>query len=144
MVCLPVFFHGCQDQFLLGYALIWSILHGEIPASILCSKNSIFVQSLFWCCLQHPSCIHSSCSNSRLIFSKYILNFLFCPPLKYSCYCLLLFVWRADFVMVKTFCCFWLQYSVVQEYYWLLPYLCDTHLQIEYTGFGNGYTKKKV
>jgi len=43
---------------------------------------------------------------------------------------------EADYVMVKTFCCFWLQYGV-WECYWLLPYLCDTHLQIEYTVFWN-------
>jgi len=60
-----------------------------MPSASLRSKYTVLhLQSSFCYYSQHPNCIPGSFSSSKskLIFSKYILNFPFNPTSKYLCY----------------------------------------------------------
>ena len=81
---LIIFFRASQYQFPLASALIWSILHGQVPSATLRSKHTIPHQCpvFFRYYSQHSNCIRSSffSPKSKLIFSKYVLNFPFSRP----------------------------------------------------------------
>ena len=66
----------------------------------------IHVQNSSWHYSWHCNCISSSFSSpiSKLILSKYILNFLFNPSSKYPCYHLCCRCHEDDNVMVAAFC----------------------------------------
>ena len=65
----------------------------------------IYLQSSFRYYSHHPNCIPSSFSSSKskLIFSKYSLNFPFNPSSKYLCYYLYRMCNKADCAMVAAF-----------------------------------------
>ena len=77
---IPVPFRICINL----VQLTWS---NTFCQSMKQTQLLIYLQGSFWYS-RHPNCIPSSFSSSKskLIFSEYILNFLFNPSSKYLCY----------------------------------------------------------
>ena len=59
-LCSSIFFRASRYRFLLGSALIWSSLHGQMPFAILWSKHTVFHLISLWYYSQHSNCFPSS------------------------------------------------------------------------------------
>ena len=97
---IPVYFRICINLVQLTRSnAFWQSMKQTLSSSSISKVHSDIILCI-------PSSFSSS--KSKLMFSEYILNFLFNPSSKYLCYSLRCMCDKADCAMVAAFCSLWL------------------------------------